>query len=305
MIRRPATAGLALTLTSAVLLSGLGVTTQLAFEAGASVGTLLSGRFWVAAAALWPLALILRARRPTRRQTAAGLLLGVGFSAHAWLFSASLARLDAALVDLLLFTYPALVMLGAVALGRERWSLRRALALGTATAGTALVLAGGFGEIDAFGAALALGAAVAYAAYILSSARQAERTDPFVLAALVSTGAGVTLTAAGAAQGDLAFDAGAPALAMVAAVGLVATAGMTTFIGGIRRLGPARASIVSAVQPALTPLVGFLVFADRLRPQQLAGGALVLAAVVVLEGGRRVSLRLRPRAPAWLRPQPS
>jgi drug/metabolite transporter (DMT)-like permease len=287
----PAAAGVALTLASAVLLSGLGVTTQLAFDAGATVGTLLSGRFVVAAATLWPLVWLIRARRPARRQVVAGLLLGVGYSAHAWLFSTSLARLDAGLVDLLLFTYPALVMLGAVALGRERWNGRRALALGTAGGGTALVLLGGLHSIDALGAALALGSAVAYAAYILISAGQLERTDPLLLIALVTTGAAVTLTGAAAAQDDVSLDGGANAFALIAVVGLVATAGMSTFVAGIRRLGPSRASIVSAVQPALTPVLGFLIFADRLGPQQLLGGVLVVAAVLIVETGR-VSERL-------------
>jgi drug/metabolite transporter (DMT)-like permease len=297
----PAFAGLAFTLASAVFLSALGVLTQLAFDAGASVGTLLSGRFVVAAAILWPLVWIIGARRPERRQVVAGLLLGVGFSAHAWLFSASLARLDAGLVDLLLFTYPALVMLGAVALRRERWSARGAIALGTATAGTTLVLLGGLSSIDPLGVGLALGSSVAYSAYILISAGQVERTDPFLLTALVTTGAAVTLTLGGAAQSDVSLEAGAPAFALIAAVGLVATAGMGTFIAGISRLGPSRASIVSAVQPAFTPVLGFAVFADRLGPAQVVGGAFVIAGVVILEsGGRPSELFSRlPRRERW------
>jgi drug/metabolite transporter (DMT)-like permease len=265
-------------------MSTLGVTTQLAFDAGASVGTLLSGRFLVAAAVLWPLVwLIIRPGRPVRAQVAAGLLLGVGYSAHAWLFCASLARLDAGLVDLLLFTYPALVTLGAVTLRRERWSARGAVALGAAMAGTALVLAGGLHSIDPLGVALALGSAVAYAGYILISAGQLERTNPFLLAALVTTGAAITLTAAGIARSDVSLDADASLLASIVLVSFVAVAGMTTFVAGIDRLGPSRASIVSAVQPALTPVVGFAVFADRLGPAQVVGGGLVLAGVVVLE----------------------
>jgi drug/metabolite transporter (DMT)-like permease len=292
----PTVAGLGLTLASAVFLSGLGVTTQLAYDAGATVGTLLSGRFLVAAAILWPLVWMIRPRRPDRRQVVAGLLLGVGYSSHAWLFSASLARLDAGLVDLLLFTYPALVMLGAVALRRERWSGRRGLALAAATGGTALVLVGGLHSINPLGAGLALGSAVAYAAYILTSAGQLERTDPFLLTALVTTGAAVTLTVGSAAHNDVSLDAGAATFAHIALVGLVAAAGMSTFVAGIGRLGPSRASIVSAVQPALTPVVGFAVFADRLGPEQMLGGALVVAAVVVMESRGRVSER-RGRLP--------
>ena len=291
----PVALGLGLTIASAVFFSWLGVLTQLAYAEGATVGTVLSGRFLVAAAVLWPLVWVARSRRPDRRQVLAGIVLGLGYSAHAWLFSESLARLDAGLVDLVLFTYPALVLLGAVALRRERLNGRRLLALGTAAGGTVLVLIGGLGAIDPLGAALALGAAVAYAAYILSSAGELQRTDPLVLTALVATSAAGVLTVAGLAQNDVSPGIGAPALAFIAAAGLVAVGGMTTFIAGIRGLGPARASIVSAVQPALTPLIGFAVFADRLGPAQVVGGALVVSAVVVLEGGAAST-----RSRSWL-----
>jgi drug/metabolite transporter (DMT)-like permease len=294
-------AGLAYTLASAVLMSGLGVSTQLAFDAGASVGTLLSGRFLVAAAILWPLVLLIHPMRPVRRQVAAGLLLGVGYSAHAWLFSASLTRMDAGLVDLLLFTYPALVMVGAVTLRRERWSARGAIALGAAMAGTTLVLAGGLNTIDPLGVGLALGSAVAYAAYILISAGQLERTDPFLLTALVTTGAAITLTAAGIARSDVSLDVDGSVVASIGLVGLVAVGGMSTFVVGIRRLGASRASIVSAVQPALTPIVGFAVFADRLGPAQMLGGVLVIAGVVILEarGGTPSPSSWLPRRERW------
>jgi drug/metabolite transporter (DMT)-like permease len=297
----PALAGLAYTLASAIFLSGLGVTTQLAFDAGASVGTLLSGRFLVAAAILWPLVWLIRPARPVRRQVAAGLLLGVGYSAHAWLFSASLTRLDAGLVDLLLFTYPALVMVGAVTLRRERWSARGASALGAALAGTSLVLAGGLSTIDPLGVVLALGSSVAYAAYILISAGQLERTNPFLLTALVTTGAAITLTAAGIARSDVSFDVDGSAVASIGLVGLVAMAGMSTFVAGVGRLGASRASIVSAVQPALTPIVGFAVFADRIGAAQVLGGVLVIAGVVILEarGGTPSLFSWLPRRERW------
>jgi drug/metabolite transporter (DMT)-like permease len=291
-------AGVAFTLASAIFLSGLGVTTQLAYDAGATLGTLLSGRFLIAAAILWALVAILRSPLPGPRAALEALLLGVAFSAHAWLFSASLARLDAGLVDLLLFTYPALVTLAAVALKRERWSSRRAIALVMALVGTALVLLGGVGGIDPLGAALALASAAAYAAYILSSAGQLERTNSFVLIALVSSGAAVTLTIGAAAHGEVALDAGPSTFASIAVVALVAVAGMGTFVAGIDRLGPSRASIVSAVQPALTPVVGFAVFSDRLGPAQVLGAALVVTGVVILELRGRPS-RL-PWRPSWL-----
>ena len=133
------------------------------------------------------------------------------------------------------------------------------------------------------GVGLALGSAIAYAAYILTAAKQLEQTDPLVMIALVVTGAALALTVTAAGRRDLSIDIGASALGFTAAVGAVAVTGMVMFGAGIRILGPSRASIVSAVQPALTPLIGFAVFADRLRLAQLSGGALVVASIVILE----------------------
>jgi drug/metabolite transporter (DMT)-like permease len=132
----------------------------------------------------------------------------------------------------------------------------------------------------------------------MTSAGQLERTDPFLFTALVATGAAVVLTVGGTAQNDVSLVLGASALAFIGAVALVAIAGMVTFVAGISRLGPSRASMISAVQPALTPVVGFAVFADRLAPAQMLGGTLVIAGIVILEArGRPFDLRSEP---SWL-----
>src|SRR5919202_5955417 len=92
---------------------------------------------------------------------------------------ASLERIDAGLASLLLYAYPALVTVAAFALGRERPDRARIGALGLATAGVVLVLAGGgTGTLDALGAGLALGAAAAYTVYILASDRMAASAPP-------------------------------------------------------------------------------------------------------------------------------
>jgi drug/metabolite transporter (DMT)-like permease len=92
----------------------------------------------------------------------------------------------------------------AIALGRERVDGRRLTALGLASGGLVLVLAGaGAGALDPVGAALGLGAALVYSAYILISDGVAGRLRPVLLSALVCTGAAVALTAGSAALGEL------------------------------------------------------------------------------------------------------
>ena len=165
--------GAALCLSSAVAFGALAVFGKLAFEAGVGVLTLLFVRFAIAAPVFWVVAWRRRgvlAGAPGRA-VAIGLALGaVGYATQAGLFFAALSRMDASLLALVLYTYPAFVTTAAIALGRETASRRRVGALLVSSGGLALVLLGASaGEFDVLGAAMAVGAALAYTAYILIS----------------------------------------------------------------------------------------------------------------------------------------
>ena len=280
--------GVALVLVSAGCFAALGVLTQLAYRAGVPVLGLISGRYLIAAAVLWLLVRAFRRPLPSRRGVLLGLALGAGYSAQALLFAASLKHLQAGLADLLYFAYPAMVALGATLLGRERWSRRRAGALIAASAGISLALSGG-STIDPLGVALALAAAFGYAAYVLASSSLLKGIDPLALAALLCTAAAIVLTPDALAHGELTARVGLDGLLLVITAALVSTVlGIGTFLAGVRRLGPSRASIVSSVEPALTAAFGFAAFGDRVGPVRMLGVGLVFASVPILE------LRLRP-----------
>ena len=161
----------------------MGIFGKLAYEQGATVGTLLAVRFVLAAALFWGLVLATgaarRLRTLPRRDIGLALALGaVGYSAQAGAYFVALERLDASLLSLLLYTFPAMVTVAAIALGRERASRRKAGALVLASGGLVLVLAGaGAGALDPVGALLGITAAVVYTTYILTSAgrRRARR----------------------------------------------------------------------------------------------------------------------------------
>jgi drug/metabolite transporter (DMT)-like permease len=59
-------------------------------------------------------------------------------------------------------------------------------------------------------------------------------------------------------------------------------AAVSLFFAGLKRVGPTTASILSTVEPVVTVLLAFLLFGELLGSLQLVGGALVVAAVVVL-----------------------
>jgi drug/metabolite transporter (DMT)-like permease len=282
------TPGALLCLASATAFGAMGIFGKLAYAEGATVGTLLAARFVLAAALLWAFAAgsrgVRRLRALPRRDVALALGLGaVGYSAQAGSYFAALDRLDASLLSLLVYTFPAIVAVTAVVIGRERASLRTAVALSLASAGLVLVLAGAAaGALDPLGTALGLTAAVVYSAYILSSEGVAERIGPVALSTLVCTGAAGTLTLGAIAGGQLDLGgvsaAGYGWLAGIAVVSTVGAVGL--FFAGLQRVGPTAASILSTLEPIVTVGLAFAVFGESLGGAQLAGASLVLLGCV-------------------------
>jgi drug/metabolite transporter (DMT)-like permease len=276
---------------------------KLAYDGGVGVGELLLVRFALAAVVLLAVAGATGALRGLRRRAvlSAFAMGAVGYATQAGLFFMALERMDASLLSLLLYTYPALVVAAAIVLGRERASARRLVALAIASAGTALVLAGAAtGAVDALGAAMALGAAVAYTIYILTGDRVLAGVPALALAALVCSGAATTFAVVALLRGgpDLAF--GAAAWASLGGIALVSTVGaILAFFAGLARVGPSAASILSCLEPVVTVVLAAAVFGEALAGPQLAGGALVLAAVVVMQWpGRGRLVPARPAVPA-------
>jgi drug/metabolite transporter (DMT)-like permease len=278
---------------------------KLAYGEGSTVGTLLAVRFLLAAIVFWGLVLAGGAAREVRalgrRDVGIALGLGgVGYATQAGCYFAALTRIDASLLSLLLYTFPAIVAAAAVALGRERITRRRGAALVLASSGLVLVVAGaGTGALDPLGAALGLGAACVYSTYILVSEGVAVRMRPTVLSAIVCTGAAVSLTVGAAVLGELRPGAlTAAGWGWLACLGAVSTvAAISLFFAGLRRVGPTAASILSTVEPVVTVLLAAIVFGEVLSPVQLLGGALVLSAVPVLHARFRRRGRPAPEPP--------
>jgi drug/metabolite transporter (DMT)-like permease len=284
---KPHRLGIALCALSACGFGAMAVFAKEAYGEGVGVLTLLPVRFGLAAALFWVIVLARGARLPSRRALLTGLALGAGgYAAQAGLYFGALTRIDASLTALLLYIYPVLVFAGALALRREHVSVVRIGALVLACGGTALVLAtgGALGAVDGLGLAMALAAAVFYAAYILIADRLVAEVDPFVLAALLCTGAAGSLLATGVGAGsfDLGFAAGGWGWIALLAFGSTVL-GITCLLAGLRLVGPATASIVSTIEPAVTVGLAVAVYAEPLGPGRLLGGALVLAAVVLLQ----------------------
>ncbi|MEU8072274.1 DMT family transporter [Micromonospora sp. NPDC049151] len=313
--------GAALCLLSAACFGAMAVFGKLAYDAGVSPTALLLVRFGLAAVLLG-LVLLVRpglrrvtpgpgdaggGRPATRRGRIAAVALGlgaVGYATQASLYFAALELMDASLLALILYTYPVLVTVAAVLLGRDRLTRRRGAALVAASGGTLLVLLGAGGAgFHPLGALLAFAAAVTYTVYILVSDTVVHRLAPVALSALVMTGAAGTLGGRALLTGGVDLSFGWRGWFWLAAIAVVSTVvAMLAFFAGLKRTGPSTAAILSTFEPVVTAALATLTLGETLTPAQLAGGALVLVSVAVLQlrSGRAPD---REQAPG--RPEPA
>ncbi|QGN48145.1 DMT family transporter [Micromonospora sp. WMMD558] len=310
--------GPALCLVSAACFGAMAIFGKFAYDAGVSPGALLLVRFSLAAALLGVLLLLrpgLRRAEPGAhgglpagrapaghgRVLATAIGLGaIGYATQAGLFFSALQLMDASLLSLILYTYPVLVTVGAVLLGRDRLTPGRSAALVAASGGALLVLLGAGGvSFHPLGALLAFGSAITYTIYILVADTVVHRLPPVVLSALVMAGAAGTLGARAGFTGGVDLGFGLPGWFWLACIAGVSTVlAMLTFFAGLKRTGPSTAAILSTFEPVVTTALAALTLGESLTPVQLAGGALVLSSVAVLQvrpaRGRKQDQASRP-----------
>ncbi len=232
----------------------------------------------------------LRARAVWAAVIAGAVCYYVGALVDFW----ALTLIDASIERVLLFSYPALVVLIDSCL-RRRAPQRGVVAAMLVTYVGIFFAMGGvdFAELRAnlFGAALVLVAALTTAIYFLIGARYTHELGSARFAAIAMGSAALML----ALHFALFRPAGEPAaLDELAALGtpdwilLTILALACMFLPGLlqaegmRRVGAQRAAIGSTVGPPTTIVLAALFFDERLTAWQLAGSAMIVGSVMLL-----------------------
>ena len=284
-------AGVVLCVVSGVSFGLAAVFAKESFAAGWSVPSLLTTRFLIAALIFWFVVAIRRPPMPSLRTIGICIGLGaVGYALQSGFYFGALTKLGAAVVAQLLYIYPALVFLLALARRRETLALRKLLALASTSLGLVLLLQGGgsTGGWALTGVLMALGSAVTYAIYITVASTLPADLDPFLSAAIICTAAVLSLGTFAVSAGRLQFPTHAAAWFWLLLFSLVSTVlAMVTFLAGMRLVGPSAAAILSCIEPVVTAVTSAVVYSEHLSGWQIAGGLAVLGAVVLLQARRR------------------
>jgi drug/metabolite transporter (DMT)-like permease len=276
------TTGVLLAVTSATGFGVMPVLTKVVYDDGAGPFGVLSVRFSVAALLLLGLARLRGEQLPRGRQLRdLALLGGVGYVVESLCYFSALTRISAGLTALLLYLYPALVVVLAAALLRHQPSRLAIGCVAAATVGTALTIgpvAGG----QTTGVLLGLGAAASYALYIVLSSSAAEGVGPLATSAVVMAACGLVYDAlAVSTRAALPSSPGAwAALAGVTVFGTVVA--VAAFFAALALLGPSDTAVLSTVEPVVSVGVAAVALGETLSAVQLAGGVLVIGAVIVL-----------------------
>jgi drug/metabolite transporter (DMT)-like permease len=189
-----------------------------------------------------------------------------------------------------------MVAAGSVLLGRERLDLARVADLVLALGGMAAVVLGGdrtgaAGRNDLLGMGLALVAGVCQTAFVLTSHRYRSLPADHVTGALLLGSAimSTVMTIASDGPAALAFPfARLDVLALLLYVGVFAAAVPSVlFLTGIRWIGGVRTGILMLFEPVVGVLLAALILSEGLRPLQLAGGATILLAALLVQRSAR------------------
>jgi drug/metabolite transporter (DMT)-like permease len=281
----PRLLGTLLALTSAGSFGVMPVLTKVVYEDGAGIAGVLSVRFSLAAVLLLLLARLRGEALPRGRQLVALLLLGgVGYVVESLCYFAALTRISAGLTALLLYLYPALVVLLTAVVLRVRPSARATVCVVVATVGTALTI-GPVGGGQWSGVLLGLASALSYSVYIVVSSRQVSGVGPFATSAVVMGGAAAVYDI-GAVATRAALPSSSSAWLALLGVSLIGTVvAVSAFFAALELLGPADTAVISTFEPVVSVAVAAVALNEQLTSVQLLGGLLVLGAVAVLARG--------------------
>jgi drug/metabolite transporter (DMT)-like permease len=134
--------------------------------------------------------------------------------------------------------------------------------------------------------------------YILVGDKLTRGVHPLAATFVVLSSAGV-INGVLAAAGGAVLPQGMGTWLAIGAIALFSTVmAIAAFLAGIKHIGAAQASIISTMEPVVTLALGVTLLNESLSATQLLGGAMVLAAVILL--ARRPAMSHSPavRAPA-------
>ncbi len=262
---------------------GLSITlARLAYNGGANPGTVMVLRYLIAVAVI---AAVLRTLgwsfRPPGALHGSLVRLALGNFGVTLGYMTSILFIPVSLATVVFYTYPLMVVAVVPIVQNTRLGFRQFAAFGLAFTGLALALGPSLAVLDGRGVALALMAAVS-AAYVFI-------VSPRIVGAYHAVGVSLYVNLAGvglaslflAGAGGIQLPESAPGWAGLGGVSLFYVVGTLTMFLALQGAGSLRTSLIFNLEPVVVICAAAVLLGERLTPLQMAGVALVIAALTL------------------------
>lgn len=273
--------------------------TQLSYQAGLSVSTMLFGRLTLGALLIWATIFIRKLEyKVSKKHFGFMLLTGCASVVQMITMSESYRFLPGVIVSLLLFLYVSVVVVIEIIIGREKVNKTRIICLFCSFIGLILVIwtPGAGIQLSGIGVLLVLIAAFFYGLYAIGLGEKRTRAldsevvigymliPPIFFSFVRCITSGEPLLPQTTSQGIyvllLAFFC-----MYVAAV---------SFAKGVKYIGSSNAAIFNTMEPVVAYFAGIILINDKISSNAILGGVLILGTIIFLNLEKRLSaMKLR------------
>ena len=277
-------------LTAAILWASSGTASKALFIQGVTPFELVQIRVTLAAVGL-SLVFAVFARRLLvirRRDFLYFLILGgIVLATVQMTYLYAISRMPVAAAILIQYTSPLLVACYSICFWGERLTLYKIVALFLALVGGYLVV-GAYNlellKMNRVGAVVGLASAFLFAAYSLLGERGMHRYSPWTVSLYAFVFAAITWNCIFPPLHFLAAGYSVQQWKYMLYIAIFGTLlPFSLFYVGVNHIRSTRASITSTAEPISAGLFAYLLLGEALEPLQMAGGVLVIAAIVVLQ----------------------
>lgn len=276
-------------LVSGMCWASIAIFSKIGIESGLNAVTVNVARMFVGGGIVFLYLLLFRRRafRVTLKQGVLLVILGIlDYTVGGLCFIGSLHFIDSSLAFLVLYTYPAMVVVLSVILGRERFSALKFSAVLLTIVGVGFVLEAGMaisGQ-EWIGVGMVLSAAAIFTIYLITVESMLDDVRPssVSLYSLLSGAAGMLFVIP---FFPVQFEAAMQPnnLFILLFVAIVSTAiALVTFLVGVRHVGATRAAVLTTLEPIFVVIVAGLFLGETLSIWQMFGVVLQLSGVVLV-----------------------
>jgi drug/metabolite transporter (DMT)-like permease len=215
----------------------------------------------------------------TRRDRAVAMAIGLPLSVNNYCLNAAIAEIPVPLAVLIFYLWPAITSCASWLLGKDRFRWRSLVGLALAFAGVGLAVNVDFTAAQAKGVWLAAVSAFTWSAVFLLTGHFFHGRDTRPASIHMVLSAATVFVIASVVAGGFVLPSTAPGWAGILGVPLFYAFGMIGVFAATVQLGPARTGFYMNFEPIAAVLLSALILGQTLAPVQLAGGALVIAAL--------------------------